>query len=247
MLKVDAQAVVRALTAGAIGLALAHVGVHLANAGLGVRSIETSGLRRFFDLGAEANLPTFFAALLLLLVAALLVVVALGETQRQGRDRRHWWGLAIGLLFLSFDEAAMIHDGLVGPVLTQWFGRGDGVLYFNWYKLYLPAAVLLALVYVPFLQRLPRRTALRFLVAAGVFVGGAVGFEMLEAYLTSHQLTGINLVRLFEESAEMLGAVLAVRALLLHLAADAVILNIAFNSGRAGSAGPGADHDHPAR
>lgn len=244
---VDTQTLVRVLGACAIGLALAHLGVHLASAGLGVQSIENLGLRRFFDLGAEANLPSYFSALLLLLVAALLAFVALGATRRRGRDRWRWWGLVSALLFLSFDEAAMIHDGLVGPALTQWFGRGDGVLHFNWYKLYLPVAMLLALVYVPFLRRLPRPTALRFVLAAAVFVAGAVGFEMVEAYLTSRQLKGINLVRLFEESAEMFGAVLAVRALLLHLAADAVIFRIDFSAKRADATGYGTEHDAAAR
>lgn len=111
----------------------------------------------------------------------------------------------------------MIHEGLIGTGLTAYFGRGDGILYVNWYKVYVPAVLLIGLLYVPFLLRLPRRYSLRLLLAGCLFLGSAIGVEMLESYAVSHRLGNVGLLRLFEETGEMLGVVLATHAFLLYL------------------------------
>jgi hypothetical protein len=214
---IDDRKVVLALGLCVFGLALAHVCVRVLTGHFGITRERLYGLDRFFDLGREANLPSFFSALLLLAVAVLLALIARNASQSQGRTHWQWWGLAAAALFLSVDEAAMIHEGIVGSALEGSVGRGEGVLHYNWYKLYVPAALLLAVLYVPFLLRLPRPLLLRLVVAACVFLSGAVGLEMLEAYITSHGHSGTGVVQLFEETAEMTGVLLALRALLLYI------------------------------
>lgn len=216
-IRIDDRRLVRALALCILGLALAHVCVRVLAGHFALARERLYGLDRFFDLGREANLPSFFSALLLLVVAVVLALMARDASQSQGRTHWHWWGLAALALFLSVDEAAMIHEGIVGSALEGRVGRGEGVLHYNWYKLYVPAALLVAALYVPFLLRLPRSLLFRLVVAAGVFLSGAVGLEMLEAYITSHGHAGTGLVQLFEETAEMSGVLLALRALLLHL------------------------------
>ena len=162
-----------------IGLAAAHASVHLAGYLLGITSEQMFGLERFFDMGREANLPTYVSALNLLLAGSLLTLIARHESWRQRKRSWHWWGLAIGFVLMSFDEAAMIHEGLIGTTLTTYFGRGEGVMYYSWYKLYIPLVLLIGLAYVPFLIRLPPRYSLRFLLAGAVFLSGAIAFEMI--------------------------------------------------------------------
>jgi len=230
---IDPRRIALLLGSIVLGLAAAHVLVHLLSYLSGNSSERLFGLKRFFDMGSEANLPTYISALNLLFAGSIAAFIACHESKRERKGSAHWWGLAIGFIFMSFDEAAMIHEGLVGAGLTKYFGRGEGIMYINWYKLYIPAVFLIGLAYIPFLLRLPRRHSLRLLFAGLVFLGGAVGLEMAEAYLASHGLGNISVVRLFEETAEMLAIVLAIRALLLYLSENEVDLLIGFRRGMA--------------
>jgi hypothetical protein len=211
-----------------LGAAAAHTLVHVASSRYGI----SAEVKRFFNMGAEANLPTSISALNLLLAGGLLALIARYESRRQRKQNWHWWGLAIGFVLMSLDEAAMIHEGLVGATLTRYWGHGHGIMYYSWYKLYIPLVLLIGLLYVPFLLRLPRRYVVRLLGAGVVFLSGAIGCEMLESYLESHGLRGKSVSRLFEETGEMLGVVLAIHALLLYLADHEVHLLLGFRQHR---------------
>lgn len=230
VIQVDTGSVVRVLGVAVALLAAAHVGVHALS-----RSGESTdpglvALKRFFNLGSEANLPTYFSALLFLAVAALLWLIGLQHRRSGSPIAWQWWGLSLLLAFLSADEAAMIHDGLVGAMWTRYFGRGQGVLYYNWYKAYVPALVIVGGLYVPFMRRLPRPLFVRLAVAVAVFLTGAVGIEVIESYMKSYAINGLNLLITVEESAEMAGLVLAIRALLLELQRSSSTFRIQFEA-----------------
>lgn len=90
-----------------------------------------------------------------------------------------------------------------------------------WYLVYIPVVVVVAAAYVPFLRALPRRTAGLFVAAGALFIGGAIGVELYEAFLIgggASQVT-VLLSRAVEETAEMSGVVLFIYALLDHLRA----------------------------
>jgi hypothetical protein len=225
------QCITVVLTTTVIALAAAHALVH----GLGYLASapfeQRRALERFVDMGREANLPTFVSTLNLLLAGGLFALIARLESVPHGRLHWQWWGLAIGFFAMSLDEAAMIHEGLVGTTWTQYFGRGQGITYYSWYQVYIPIVLVIGLLYIPFLRRLPPRYALRFLVAGGVYLSGAIALEMLESYLAGHNLGGRAAARMFEETAEMLGVVLTIDALLLYLADKHVDLRIVFGHG----------------
>jgi hypothetical protein len=213
-----------------IGLAAAHASVHLLRNRFGVPHGDQTmfGLLRFFDMGSEANLPTYVSALNLLLAGGLAALIARHESRFHRKHNWHWWGLAIGFLLMSFDEAAMIHEGLVGVVMTEYFGYGEGITYYTWYLPYIPFVLIIGLLYLPFFRRMPLQYSLRFSLAATVFLGGAIGFEMLESYVVSGGLSRKSVVQLFEETGEMLGVVLAIHALLHYVADKNVDLLIGF-------------------
>jgi hypothetical protein len=79
--------------------------------------------------------------------------------------------------------------------------------------------VLLGLVYLKFLFRLPKKTMVNFIVAGVVYVGGALGVELIGGRY--REMQGINftykMIATVEESLEMLGVVMFIRALLLYL------------------------------
>nr|WKN37321.1 hypothetical protein K4G66_01195 [Tunicatimonas sp. TK19036] len=205
------------LSAIVIFLALANIFVHLAESSFGISPEEMFGLYNFFNMGEEGNLPTYVSALNLLFAGGLLSLIASLDFIRQQKQNWYWWGLAAGFFLMSFDEAAQIHEGIVGNLMIMKFGRGEGVMYYRWYQFYIPLLLIIGLLYIPFVRRLPLRYLLKFGGAAVVFLGGAIGFEMLESYLNYYDEGGKNVSRLFEETGEMLGVVIFIYTLLLYL------------------------------
>jgi hypothetical protein len=132
---------------------------------------------------------------------------------------------------MSFDEAAQIHEGLVGLSLRETIGRGEGIWFYPWYTFFIPLVVLIGLAYIPFLRRLPRRFMLRFVAAGVVFLSGSIGVEMLESYMayqTGQNIAGglLGLSYLAEETCEMVGVVILIHTLLLYIAEAGVSLSL---------------------
>jgi uncharacterized membrane protein len=122
----------------------------------------------------------------------------------------------------------MIHEGLIGRTMATYFGRGEGIMYYTWYKVYIPIVLIVGLIYLPFLIKLQLRYSLRLVFAGAVFLGGAIGFDFIESYLVSRGIEGKSITRLFEETGEMLGVVLVIHTLLLYLADKGVDLMLGF-------------------
>ncbi len=178
----------------------------------------------------EGNLPAYISALNLLLAGGLLTIIARHESKRRGRADWHWWILAAGLLFMSFDEAAMIHEGIVGLALMKVTGRGEGILYTVWYLPYIPLVLLIGTAYIPFLRRLPRWYTLRFITSGAIYLGGAIGAEMIGSYIVYHELSGVSAIILIEETFEMLGVVLLIHTLLTYLSKAQITLQVNFST-----------------
>lgn len=162
-----------------------------------------------FSLSYEANLPTAYSSLLLFTSAGLLVLVG-------ARARRLGVGSAAGffvvaalMAYVSVDEAVELHEHLA------YLYAGSGWLYFGWV---VPGAAIvlgLALVLLPWVARLHPPTRRAFLVAAFVYVLGALVMELPLGYYTERhgdEGLGYGLIDWVEESLEMLGASLFVLA-----------------------------------
>jgi hypothetical protein len=161
------------------------------------------------SLSYERNLPTYFSSALLL--ACAIAAGAIAWTRPPGRW--HWWAMAIVAGYMSVDESVEIHEHLGEGIDTS------GVLYFGWV---IPAAaivVALALAYIPFLRRLAPATRRRLVIAATIYVGGALFMELpLGLWTERHGMDtlGYALIDWVEETMEMIGATLALVALLAH-------------------------------
>ncbi|HUS27989.1 MAG TPA: hypothetical protein VMZ53_05755 [Kofleriaceae bacterium] len=161
------------------------------------------------SLSYEQNLPTWFSSSLLLLCAIAAGAIA----SRPPPMRLHWWGMAVVAGWMSLDEAAEIHEHLAGHFNTH------GVLYFDWVIPATAIVIALALVYVPFVRRLESATRTRLIIAATIYVGGALMMELPLGWITESR--GIEnlayaLVDWVEETMEMIGAALAFVALVAH-------------------------------
>jgi hypothetical protein len=178
------------------------------------------GLRLLLDLDGEGNLPTWWSSFLLLVAAALLGVIAGQHSTRGGGNVRHWAALAAIFLALSVDETAQVHE-LVGKHVHRLLAT-RGTLRFAWV---IPGALFVAVVgftYLRFLGRLPPATRRRVAVAGAVYVGGALGLELLESAAVERWGQGAAWAALstLQEIAEMVGVVLFIHALLAHLASE---------------------------
>lgn len=180
---------------------------------------EFGGLHRFFHMGREANLPTYWSALVLLTAGILLLLIA-GDARRAARPYvAHWFVLGCGFVYLSFDEAAQIHEGVIAMMWLHFFERGEGIWYYVWYVPMIPVLLVLLIAYTRFLRHLPLRYMVQFLFAAGLFLGGAVGMDMVEAQLDYTGRTNwIDVSQLIEESMEIAGVTVFIHALLSYLA-----------------------------
>jgi hypothetical protein len=177
------------------------------------------GLTRLFDLDKEQTIPSFYSSLQLTLAACLLGLLAAAGLEPVRRWRLHWTILALGFLYLAFDEAASIHEMLARPTGDLLHTPGFSGAWT------IPAAVgvvVLAALFLPFLWSLPRRHALLFVAAGAWYVGSAAGLEIVGDALAgrygpySYPYQSEVIV---EEGGEMASIALFVYALLDYLAA----------------------------
>ena len=160
----------------------------------------------------EDSFPTWYSASALLLTSGCLWVKARSSGRKQDSLVWHWYGLAIGFLLLSVDEIAGVHETFNSVIEISWAIPG-GIL-----------ALFLAGVYLMFLLQIERRLAVQFILGGALFVGGAVGVELLtEPYLENDELNTLpyNLWTAVEEGMEMGGVLVFLRALLYSMKGDA--------------------------
>lgn len=173
------------------------------------------GLADVFNLGKEHSVPTLFATLLLLINALLFFLL-----YRAGDESRYfervWLILFLVFCFTAVDEYAVIHERLITP-LRETFSL-EGYLYFAWIIPYAIGVGLLGLFVAPALWRLGWRYRLLFGVAAGTFLGGAIGVEMFGGryYESVNEQADLHyrLLQTVEECLEYAGAIILAYTLL---------------------------------
>ncbi|TNM67419.1 hypothetical protein FHN55_10185 [Streptomyces sp. NP160] len=177
---------------------------------------------RLVDLDAEGNLPTYFSSALLAATAAGLAAAAVLARARGWRA----WPLAAPAAvaaLLSVDELASLHEQMA--LLADLLGVDAG-LRFSWV---VPGVVVAAVVGTGLLlvaRGMAPRLRWRLVVAGAVYLLGALVVETVTGGmfrpappggLEPVQSTAYVLLNAVEEGLEMVGALLALRAVLLAL------------------------------
>jgi hypothetical protein len=187
------------------------------------------GWERQLNLESENNLPTWYSSIALLLAAGLLFIIALAKREEKDQYRRHWLGLAIIFVGLSLDETASLHE-MTAPIVHTYF-HPSGYLYYGWV---IPVGILVSIVgmtYMGFLRHLPFSTRTLFVLAGAIFVGGAMGMDMVEAMEQvrgGYGTTTYAIMVGIEEGMEMLAIVLFVYALSTYIAKYCPEVHLAF-------------------
>ena len=195
-----------------LGLSLAHLAGQAARLFLGRDWIL--GLVPAFNFNLERNFPSLYSALALAICALFLFIIALGS---RGKPYfLHWLGLGFIFIYLSLDEFFSLHERLNQPLRSAL--NTSGFLTYAWVIPFSVLLLVLFLLYLRFLIALPRKTRLLFILAAIVYVGGALVFEMFAGW--AHTLLGTKDSLLYlalgtvEELMEMVGVVVFLYALL---------------------------------
>lgn len=173
------------------------------------------------NLDKENNVPALFSTTLLLLASQVLVFLAILERKYGSPDASRWALLAFGFLAMALDEALALHERLIEPVrnLIGPAGGGHhlGIFYFTWV---IPGIVLVSVLgafFLPFLLRLPRATSRMLIGAGSIYLGGALGLELLEGWWReAHGPTNLayHAMVSLEEGMEMIGVIALIRAVM---------------------------------
>jgi hypothetical protein len=170
---------------------------------------------RMFDLDMERNVPTLFSSLLMSISALLFYILGKIEQIQKTKEAIFWFGLSLVFIFLAFDESCKIHEQLGD--FTENFVSATGYLYYPWVLSYGVLVLILGLFYIRFFWRMPRKVFISFMLSAGLFLSGAIGFEILGANESSLHSTDTILYCIYytiEETLEMFAVIYLIHILL---------------------------------
>ncbi len=216
VLRIDAARILRwyVIAIGfALGLGALRFGVEVA------LDRPYNELAPFLSVDKEASLPTWVSVMLLGAIGGFMHLAASAARAGGEGTARSWKVLAWIFIYMAADELVAIHEGFdrLGASLVP----GGGLFHFGWVVFGLVAVTAAGLGFLPFLLRLRRITAVRLFVAGAVYVFGALGLEMLGGLVVEATEGSFwrGVMAMVEETFEMVGLALALRAVLLHLAA----------------------------
>lgn len=199
-----------------VGVVLNYVSVSSAGEGVSWRLI--GWLARLLYADSEANLWAWGSALLLASLALAFAVKAL-TLRGSGRAPLSFLGLAVVALWMSADEAAMLHEQLArANIRIGWT--------WSWLVLGVPLTLAVSVALLGMARSIDRVLRGRLIVAGSLFLLGALGVEILGGALAMN--TGVtpgevrssalyHALVAVEEGLEIAGALLALWAVLASL------------------------------
>lgn len=174
---------------------------------------------RKFNFDEEKNAPNIFSGLLHIIAAFLLFRNGMIKL-RTPKMNQLWFSLSVLFLFVGLDEILRIHEMLNSYLRTIY--DTSGIFHYIWVIPYGIGVIIIGLLSIKPLLKLPKKTFRLFMLAAFVFLFGAVGIEMFTGwYIDNQGLIGKPLLReqelfvfyTFEELFEMLGVIIFIHAL----------------------------------
>jgi hypothetical protein len=183
-----------------------------------------------FSVNTENNVSTYFNTVILAVAAFLIFVIASTKHAQKDKYRYEWSLLGLVFLYLSIDEAAVIHEAFSklfkdSPDMSGW-------LHYKWVIPGSIAVLLLALMFLRFFLHLDKRYKILFFLSSGVYLAGALGSELVSGrYANQYGTKSIaySAMTTVEESLEWLGVILLIFTLLKYI--EAHLSEIGFQVG----------------
>ncbi|ACN13954.1 multidrug resistance protein (efflux pump/antiporter) [Desulforapulum autotrophicum HRM2] len=184
------------------------------------------GLFNLFDFNTEKNIPTLYSSITLIFASIILAFITYFRWKSQ-KTFFSWGVLSFIFLFLSIDEISSIHERLIAP--TRRFFDTSAFFYYAWIIPYGIALIIFVVSYIKFLLEVPKSIMMLFLLSGGLFVLGAIGFEMLGGWQAELYGTKGLLYSIFytcEELLEMLGVAVFIYTLLRYILNENQLIEI---------------------
>jgi hypothetical protein len=171
------------------------------------------------NLDREMNFPTWYSAFMLGFGSILLRIIAVGKNQKSDRYTGDWKLLSLIFTLLAIDEVLSIHEIFIIPEVSNalhlpWFLHSmwviPGTIFVVWFLKR----------YWKFSRHLPLRSQQHFILAAAVYIGGALVMEMVGSYVAEakgQQYLPYALITTVEEVMEMVGIIIFIYGLLYYL------------------------------
>lgn len=171
------------------------------------------GLIPLFKLDSEANFPTIYSTALLGASAFLFYVLSKKEETVEKKASKKFKVLSVVLAYVALDEISSIHELLTEPLLL--IGDFDGIFFHAWVVVAIPLLIFLFFYLIRFLLSRPKELRNGMILAAFIYISGALGLEMLEGYYASIQ-GRMNILSAvlanIEESLEIFGVIVLINA-----------------------------------
>jgi hypothetical protein len=172
-----------------------------------------------FNVDLELNFPTWYSAFMIGFCSILLRIIATGKKRQGDRFAPDWQLLSLIFGFLAIDEIVSIHEILIIPEMSDALHLPK-FLYSAWVIPGIIFVIWFARRYSNFVYRLPLKSRRQFVLAACIYVGGALGMEMVGSYVAkslSQQHIIYGLCTVVEEFLELTGIVTLIYALIYYL------------------------------
>jgi hypothetical protein len=178
-------------------------------------------LMHSFYTDAEANIPTYFNTIILFAPSVLFAIIAAWKHSVKDKFKLQWLGLSLVFLYLSLDEASVLHEKLIPPMRALFnYEQYGGILYFAWVIPGMAAVFLFMLAYLRFFLNLENKYKFLFLISLVVYVSGVIGGEMLSGHFA--ETIGLknftySTYTSLEESLEWIGCSLIIYSLFAYI------------------------------
>jgi hypothetical protein len=231
------SSIIRFLGIISLLLIIASIGGQLITYSLGFDYVNNRHyldyLIRLFYVDLAQNFPAYFSSFLLLFAALLLLVITLLERKRKTSQVSKWAILSLGFLGMAMNEALAFHERLIVPVRSLLNSDTFGIFYFAWVIPGIILVLMVAAFFLRFFLQLNSKTKLTFLIAATLYIGGVIGFELIDGYYAElHGQLNLKYSMLtnIEEMLEMSGIIIFIWGLLVYISDNFKEVQFRFDS-----------------
>jgi hypothetical protein len=177
------------------------------------------GLIRMMNLGREMSFPTWYSSLQLSTAGAILAYVAWQKIGVRDPHRFAWLILAGGFFVMSADETMALHENW-GQLVPK--GARGGMVGPGWVVVAVPLCLILIAFFWRLLASVSNRTRVGWLASGAIFLGGAVGMEVVQGYLLSRGFVHTpsltyDILNMIENGGELLGIALFIAEVLRYM------------------------------
>lgn len=207
-----APKILRLLLLASVLLVALHVGLKYVSVVVySEQHVAAFELSNRFDMNDENSVPQWMTLVSFLLLTSGSFVAA--YLARKPTVRRLWLAIGILALLLSIDDAAAIHESLLGLIHISAFKDSPATLLRNAWLFFVPLVLIIGGWLLAYAVRLlPQRTVLYLLAGGVVFLMGALGMDSLANTVAERSFTGQGIIAGIEGWLQLIGLALLVYA-----------------------------------